>query len=93
MDADVSATLLSKSTLAVASGSHAWLLLGIWIPLLWGDYHSTRRFVIMDVNMAAALLAALVCLKSASGTRALMFTASTLTCILWYLEAAINSAV
>lgn len=84
---------LRIGTLTVASVSHAWLVLGLLFPSVWGESYSHIRFGIIDVNFALAVLCFVAAITGKRGIRVVLGTASLLTAVLWSIEAAINSSV
>jgi hypothetical protein len=79
--------------LVVATSSHIWLVLGMWFPVFWGDYHTNVRFAILDVNFAVMLGCSITAFWSKGNGKVLLLIAGVLTTLLWSVEAAINSTV
>jgi hypothetical protein len=84
---------LRQILLIAATTSHVWLVLGMWFPSFWGDYHTNVRFVIIDVNFVVMLACSIAAFWSRGSGKALLVIAGFLTTTLWSIEGAINATV
>ena len=79
--------------LIVATGSHLWLILAMWVPMFLGDSYSNVRFAIIDVNFVMMLGCSIWALLSKGNGRVMLGIAGCLTTLLWSLVGAVNSVV
>jgi peptidoglycan/LPS O-acetylase OafA/YrhL len=79
--------------LITATSSHIWLVLGMWFPFFWGDYHTRVRFAIIDINFVVMLGCSIAAFRSKDKGKVLLIIACLLTTVLWSFEGAINATV
>lgn len=78
--------------LLLATCSHMWLVIGMWLPALLGASYSNIRFAIIDANFVVMLACSISILLIKGTDKVLLAIASIITTALWSLVAAVNVA-
>ena len=75
------------------SVSLVWLLLGCAFPVILGSYYSHFRFVVIDGNFVAMMVAALVALSVRPKRQILIGISCISLAMIWAFIAALNAVV